>query len=89
MSHHVVIPTTVALDVLEVDEAMTVRARVQAWRRLPSGTHVPHPAIRVSQRSAATWEFGTPLALYVDGRRCGKVRQLAFSVDADAFHLHV
>ncbi len=76
-------------DVLDVDEAMTVRARVQAWRRLPSGTHVPHPAIRVSQRAAETWDFAEPLVLYVDGRRHGEVRQLTVTVEADAFHLHI
>jgi len=76
-------------DVLEVDEAMTVRSRVQAWRRLPSGTHVPHPAIRVSQRTAETWDFAEPLVLYVDGRRHGEVRQLTVTVEADAFHLHI
>jgi len=76
-------------DVIEVDATMTRRARVQAWRRLPSGTHIPHPAIRVSQRSAASWEFVRPLVLYVDGRRRGEVRRLAVTVDPDAFQLHV
>lgn len=76
-------------EVIEVDATMTTRARLQAWRRLPSGSHVPHPAIRVSQRSAASWEFAHPLVLYVDGRRRGEVRRLAVTVDPDAFHLHV
>lgn len=76
-------------DVLEVDEAMTVRARVQAWRRLRSGTHVPHPAIHVSQRTAASWGFARPLRLYVDGRRHGEVINLEVNVEADAFHLHI
>jgi hypothetical protein len=76
-------------EVIEVDATMTMRARMQAWRRLPTGRHVPHPAIRVSQRSTATWEFAHPLALYVDGRRRGEVRELAVTVDPDAFQLHV
>ena len=76
-------------DVLEVDEAMTVRARVQAWRRLPSGTHVPHPAIRVSAARRRDLGFRAPLVLHVDGRRHGEVRQLTVTVEADAFHLHI
>lgn len=76
-------------EVIEVDATMPVRARVQAWRRLPSGTHVPHPAIRVSQCTTATWEFAPPLTLYADGRRRGTVRRLTVMVEADAFHLHV
>jgi putative lipid kinase YegS-like protein len=76
-------------EVIEVDATMTMRARVQAWRRLPTGSHVPHPAIRVTQRSAASWEFARPLVLYVDGRRRGEVRRLAVTVDPDAFQLHV
>ena len=33
-------------EVVDVDPTMTLRQRVQAWRRLPSGTHVPHPRDR-------------------------------------------
>jgi hypothetical protein len=68
---------------------MTLRQRVQAWRRLPSGTHVPHPAIAVARAASVNWEFGSPLTLHVDGVRRGTVRRLAVTVDADAYHLHV
>ncbi|MGH9135005.1 MAG: hypothetical protein ACRDZZ_13795, partial [Ilumatobacteraceae bacterium] len=61
----------------------------QAWRRLPSGTHVPHPAIRVSQRTSAGWEFDAPMRLYLDGRRHGSVRRLRVTVEPDAYELHV
>jgi len=76
-------------EVIEVDATMTIRARVQAWRRLPSGTHIPHPAIRVSPRRTASWEFVRPMLLFVDGRRRGEVRRLVVTVEPDAFHLHV
>ncbi len=76
-------------DVLDVDATMSVRERAQAWRRLPSGTHVPHPAIRASHGSAVSWEFVPSLTLYVDGRRHGTIRRLTVTVEADAFHLHV
>jgi hypothetical protein len=76
-------------EVFDVDATMTLRQRLQAWRRLPSGTHVPHPAIGVSRSRAASWEFAAPLTLYVDGVRRGEVSRLAVAVEADAYHLHV
>jgi hypothetical protein len=76
-------------EVIDVDPTMTLRQRVQAWRRLPSGTHVPHPAIGVSRAASVNWEFGSPLTLHVDGVRRGTVRRLTVTVDADAYHLHV
>ncbi len=33
------------LDVIEVDQSMSLRARWQAWRRLRTGSHVPHPDV--------------------------------------------
>jgi hypothetical protein len=76
-------------DVLDVDAAMTMRERLQAWRRLPSGTHVPHPSIATARRPAASWDFERPVELHVDGVRVGTVRRLAVTVEPDAFHLHV
>lgn len=49
------------LDVVEVAASMRVAERWKAWRRLPSGTHVPHPAITARQASA--------VQLDVEGRR--------------------
>ncbi len=49
-------PNDGRLDVLEVDASMGVRQRLLARRRLPSGTHVPHPLVRL--RSSTSFEFG-------------------------------
>ena len=38
-------PNDGRFDVVEVSAAMPARARLQAWRRLATGTHVPHPDI--------------------------------------------
>ena len=76
-------------EVFDVDATMSLRQRLQAWRRLPSGTHVPHPAIGVSRSPTANWEFAAPLTLYVDGVRRGSVTRLAVAIEADAYHLHV
>jgi hypothetical protein len=76
-------------DVVEVDPVMPLRSRLQARRRLPSGTHLPHPMISSRRAAEASWRFERPLHLYVDGRRRGRVRELRVTVRPDAFHLHV
>jgi YegS C-terminal NAD kinase beta sandwich-like domain len=76
-------------DVVEVDAAMPLRARLQARRRLPSGTHVPHPCVTSTRRAEVEWRFERPLQLHVDGRRRGDVRELRVTVQPDAFYLHV
>ncbi len=74
---------------IEVDASMSVRQREQARRRLPSGTHVPHPLIRSTQRAAAEWEFTRPIDVYLDGRRHRRVRSVSVSVEPDAYELHL
>ena len=76
-------PNDGQLDVVEVDAAMTVRARWQARRRLPSGTHVPHPAIAMSRAKQRSWTFERPLRLWVDGVAHGTVRSLGVAIEAD------
>lgn len=75
-------------DVVEVDAAMGLRARAQARRRLPSGTHVPHPAIHVGRTARRSWRFDRPLGLWVDGVRRGSVRSLGVTVEPDAVWVH-
>lgn len=75
-------------EIVEVDARMPVRARVQARRRLRTGTHLPHPSISVSSRREATWEFERPTLVELDGVRHGLVRRLRVTVEPDAFELH-
>jgi hypothetical protein len=75
-------------DVVEVDESMGVRARWQASRRLPSGTHVPHPQLHVRGITDEVWTFRRPLRLWVDGVERGTVRSLRVAVDPDAAVVH-
>jgi hypothetical protein len=75
--------------VIEVDASMGFRQRWQARRRLPSGTHVPHPLIRTTQRTSVEWEFTQPLDVYLDGRRHRRVRSVNVSVEPDAYELHL
>jgi hypothetical protein len=75
-------------DVLEVDSAMGLRARWEARRRLPSGTHVPHPLIGTRRIRDASWTFTAPQRLWVDGVPRGDVRALHVVVEPDAAVVH-
>jgi diacylglycerol kinase family enzyme len=70
-------------DIVEVDGGMPVRARWQAWRRLPTGTHLPHPMIHVRQADAMTWEFAPPRRLWVDGVAHGAVHRLEVTMSSE------
>jgi hypothetical protein len=77
------------LDVIEVDEAMSWRSRWQAWRRLPTGTHLPHPDIKTRRTRAETLAFDEPLGLWVDGVERGTVRSLSVAVRPDGAVIYV
>lgn len=82
-------PNDGRFDVVEVAASMGLRARWQAYRRLPQGTHVPHPQIDARTATSADWEFRRPMALWLDGERLGEVRRLRVDLEPDAFELHV
>ena len=75
-------------DVVEVDPAMGIRDRWQARRRLPSGTHVPHPLLHVRRITDASWTFERPCRLWVDGVARATVRSLRVVVEPDAAVVH-
>ena len=43
------------VDVLEIDEAITTRQRLSAWRRATTGSHLPHPQLRASRSTEFEW----------------------------------
>ena len=77
------------LDVVEVGESMSVRARCQAWRRLRTGDHVPHPAITTRRIRSESLSFEGPLGVWVDGVDCGSVATLDVQVVPDAAEVYV
>jgi hypothetical protein len=77
-------PNDGRVDVLTVDETMTLRDRWRARGRLPSGTHVPHPAITVRQVSSIELSFDAPMRIVVDGVPAGESRTLRLEVEPDA-----
>jgi hypothetical protein len=75
-------PNDGLLDVYHAD--LPVGERLRARRRLPSGTHVPHPAIGERRTAAEAVDLGRPTPLYLDGERVGRFRRLEIAVEPDA-----
>ena len=82
-------PNDGTLDVVEVAPSMSVRDRWTARSRLPTGTHVPHPDIRVTRAKERSWRFGDVRHVWVDGIRVGSASAIAVSVEPDAFTIFV
>ena len=77
-------PNDGRLDVVDVAPAMRRRDRLAARRRLPTGTHVPHPAVRTERTAAAQVTFDPPLRVWLDGVDVGEVRNVSLRVEPDA-----
>jgi len=82
-------PNDGRVDVVEVDPNMPMRARWQARSRLPTGTHLPHPAIATRQVREMSWDFDRPLGIWVDGDGIGDTRNLTVRVRPDAAAVYV
>jgi hypothetical protein len=77
-------PNDGRLDVFDVAASLPWTERVKARRRLPTGTHVPHPAIAVTRATAVQETFEPPLPVWLDGTPMGSVRNLSLRVEPDA-----
>jgi diacylglycerol kinase family enzyme len=77
-------PNDGRVEVVDVDAAMTARERLGARRRLPTGTHVPHPSITTRSVKTGSWQFERPLDVVADGRRVARASSLSIDVLADA-----
>ena len=75
------------LDVFDASPSLAVR--LAARRRLPSGTHVPHPDITQRRTAAAQYDFDPDLDVYLDGRRLGRVRTLSLRVEPGALEVWI
>ena len=71
------------LDVVEVAASMSVSDRLEARRRLPSGTHVPHPGITTRQVPAVQLDVAGRRVL-LDGVAVPAAKALSIRVEADA-----
>lgn len=58
--------------------------RILARRRLPLGTHLPHPGIEVHRVAAMQLELDRPTPIELDGEPVGLGRRLSIRVEPDA-----
>ena len=75
------------VDVLEVDPKISIRQRAIAWRRSATGSHLPHPDIRVSRSIDFQWS-GSPAQMIADGVTYKGVVWLQCTVLADAMCIY-
>ena len=75
------------LDVFDADPPLSVR--LAARRRLPAGTHVPHPAITQRRTAAAQYDLDPALDVYLDGARLGRTRRLSLRVEPGALEVWI
>lgn len=75
-------PNDGKLDVLDSD--LPFGQRLEARRRLPLGTHVPHPDIEQRRTSAIQFELDRLTPIYLDGTPVGPGRNLSIRVEPDA-----
>jgi hypothetical protein len=69
-------------DVVRAD--LTIGDRLKARRRLPLGTHVPHPGIRTERGASGVVELRRDVPVWLDGVRAGRARRVAWRVEPDA-----
>jgi len=82
-------PNDGRFDIIEVSQSMSVRDRRGTRRRLPAGTHTPHPEITTRTATEASWRFERPHLLWIDGAPVGSVRELTVTIEPDAYALYI
>ena len=69
-------------------ESLSWRDRLAVRRRLPHGTHLPHPGITVRSVRAAEWDLPRGSVVAIDGGASRRARSLAVRVIPDAAVVH-
>jgi diacylglycerol kinase family enzyme len=75
-------PSDGLLDVYEL--RLPLADRLRARRRLRTGAHVPHPAIRLRRTAAVQLTLDPPLPVSLDGEPVGTGRSLSLRLEPDA-----
>ena len=76
-------PNDGRLDLVRVQD-LSVSDRWKAWRRLPSGSYLPHPGIEVRPVTELDLALAEPLTVRVDGVATGTADRLVLRVEPDA-----
>jgi hypothetical protein len=76
-------PNDGRLDVVHAVD-LSLADRWKAWRRLPAGTHVPHPGIAVQRTSATLVALRRPLPVRLDGVVVGSFAEIVVRAEPDA-----
>ena len=71
------------------DGTLPVGDRLKARRRLPTGTHLPHPALTVSRTATADLDLDPSLDIWLDGEKITRCRRLVLSIEPDALRVVV
>lgn len=56
-------------------------------KRLPTGSHLPHPRIEQTRSKAVTFEFAQPYDVFVDGEAVARAKHLAVRIVPDALRI--
>lgn len=70
------------LDITDGD--LPLGERWKARSRLATGTHLPHPGLRVQRTAAAQFDCRPTLDVWLDGARVGRARSLSLRVEPGA-----
>jgi diacylglycerol kinase family enzyme len=76
-------PNDGRLDVVHA-VGLSLADRWKAWRRLPTGTHVPHPGIRVERTAATVVHLARRMPVRVDGVAVGDHSDITVRLEPDA-----
>ena len=72
-----------------VEARLSLGDRIKARRRLPTGTHVPHPSIHVRKVTDTEIVFGTTRAIYVDGEHVGRAAAMQIECHREGLRAYV
>jgi hypothetical protein len=75
-------PNDGLLDVFDADPSVDDRLKVRS--RLPTGTHVPNPAIAERRVASIELAFDRPTPIWLDGERVASVRRAEVRLEPDA-----
>jgi hypothetical protein len=66
------------------DGSLPLGDRLAARKRVRTGTHLPHPALRTTRAAAMSFDLDPALDVWLDGEPLGRARHLAVRAEPDA-----